>query len=125
MKLQSCLWNTIFPRRSALLTVQFLCSCSALLSLLPMQRPSLPLLLRGITVDLCLIQQLITSKMRLYKHSQWQHKAFVCLSNELNSKTRTLSNPHHLLSRDCIRSLQTLYVRTFTVCLDFTPQFVS
>lgn len=118
------LWNINFSSRSALLTAQLLCSCSVLLFLWPMQRSFLPLLLREITVDLCLIQQLITSKMRLYKHSQWHHEAFMCLNNELNSSARAVSTPHHLLSWDCIKSLQILYVKTFTICQDFAPQLI-
>lgn len=114
----------IFSSRSALMTAQLLCSCSGLLSLWPMQRSSLPLLLRKIRVDLCLIQQLITSKMKLCKHSQWHHEAFICLNNELNSNAHAVSTPHHLLSKDCIKSLQTLYVKTFTICQDFAPQFI-
>lgn len=62
--------------------------------------------------------------MRLYKHSQWHHEAFICLNNELNSSAHAVSTPHHLLSWDCIKSLQTLYVKTFTICQDFAPQFI-
>lgn len=62
--------------------------------------------------------------MRLCKHSQWHHEAFICLNNELNSNAHAVSTPHHLLSSDCIKSLQTLYVKTFTICHDFAPQFI-
>lgn len=48
---------------------------------------------------LLLILQQITSKMRLHNHSQWYHKAFRCLTNELTSKAHILSTPPLLLHR--------------------------
>lgn len=62
--------------------------------------------------------------MRLYKHSRWHHEAFMCLNNELNSNAHAVSTPRHLLSRDCIKSLQTLYVKTFTICQVWASQFI-